>query len=119
MKKSNGYGHLFFPVCIGALVCLGAQACKKVIQVDLNNAAPQIVIVGNISDAPGPYRVQISSTVNFSASNTFPPVSGATVSITDSTIGQTEQLQESDPGVYLTHHVVGIHRHTYNLLVIV
>ena len=28
-------------------------------------------------------------------------------------------MQESDPGVYLTHHVVGIHRHTYNLLVIV
>ncbi len=80
--------------------------------------APVIVIAGNISNGPGPYRVQISSTVNFSASNTFPPVSGATVSITDSTTGQTELLKESDSGVYLARILPGIPRHTYNLLVI-
>jgi hypothetical protein len=101
------------------LASLGAMACKKVIQVNLNNATPQIVIEGNIINAPGPYKVLVSRTVDFSNTNTFPPVSGATVSITDSTGGAVEQLEESDSGVYITHYLSGIPLHTYELLVIV
>jgi hypothetical protein len=93
--------------------------CKKVIQVDLNNAAPQLVIEGNISDGPGPYKVSISRTVNFSADNAYPPVSGATVTITDSTLRTFEQLQESDSGVYTTQFLQGYPGHTYQLKVLV
>ena len=33
-------------------------SCTKVINVNLNNANPNIVIEGVVSDAPGPYQVQ-------------------------------------------------------------
>ena len=57
-------------------------SCKKVVQIDLNSANPQIVIVGEITDTTGPYGVYITKTVNFSDSNSYPHVSGATVQIT-------------------------------------
>jgi hypothetical protein len=100
------------------LILLSAVfACKKVIWVDLKDVAPQIVIEGNITDLPGPYQVQISKTVNFSADNVFPPVSEAIVQITDSTAGVSEILTESTPGTYTTNLLQGFPGHTYNLSV--
>jgi hypothetical protein len=91
-------------------------ACKKVISVDLNNAAPQIVIEGEVTNARGAYQVRISKTVNFSASNVYPPVTDASVIITDSTAGVTEKLvQSSDSGTYLTSTIKGSPLHTYSL----
>jgi hypothetical protein len=92
-------------------------ACKKVINIDLKNAASQVVIQGNITDAPGPYVVKISKTVNFSATNTYPPVTNATVRITDSTAGITNVLHQVDSGVYITKNLVGVPHHTYGLQV--
>jgi hypothetical protein len=108
--------HLRYIVPAAFLV-LAAYGCKKVISVDLNNAAPQIVIEGEVTNQLPPYQVRISRTVNFSASNTYPPVSGAIVKITDSTTGRTFQLAEVDSGRYATSAFTGIPRHIYNLLV--
>jgi Domain of unknown function (DUF4249) len=94
-------------------------SCKKVIQVDLNSAAPQIVIEGEITDATAPYYVQITKTVNFSASNSFPPVSGATVQISDSNTAQSYTMLESNPGVYTTSALHGQPTHTYLLSVMI
>jgi hypothetical protein len=95
-----------------------AAACKKVIQLDLNSAAPQIVIQGEVTDQPGNFQVTINQTVNFSASNNFPPVTGATVNITDSTTGQVYMLGEKGPGIYATGTTVsGTPTHTYLLSV--
>jgi len=77
-------------------------SCKKVITVNLNNASPQVVIVGEVTNLPGPYQLSITSTVNFSATNTFPPVSGAFVTIGDNT-GFYDTLTEGPAGVYSTH----------------
>jgi hypothetical protein len=99
---------------------LGGNSCKKVIQVNLNDAAPQIVIEGEITNAPGPYHIKISQSVNFSATNTFPPVTGAIVRITDSTTGLDVALNETDSGVYTTPDAIeGIPEDTYKLSVIV
>ncbi|HLZ89797.1 MAG TPA: DUF4249 family protein, partial [Puia sp.] len=115
MKKGNSPLILLLLVAMAA----GIAACKKVISVDLNNAAPQIVIEGEITNARGPYQVKISKTVNFSASNVYPPVTNATVTITDSTSGISEQLIGSDSGIYKTRNIVGAARHTYALNVMV
>jgi hypothetical protein len=89
-----------------------------VINVNLNNANPNIVIEGVISDAPGPYQVQLSQTVNFSDPNVFPPISGATVKITDSDLGITDSLKEAVPGIYVTQKLLqGLSGHTYQLYV--
>jgi len=102
-----------------ALVALLAGlACKKVVQVDLNNAAPQIVIEGEVTNRTETYQVRITKTVDFSADNTYPPITGATVTITDSTTGHGADLTETSPGVYTTNVFTGVPRHIYNLLVI-
>ena len=107
MKQELIYGLLF----------LGAVACKKVVSVDLNNAGSQIVIEGEINNLPGPYQVKISRSVSFSDSNRYPPVSGATVWITDSTTGNREFLLEGQKGVYRTTGITGIPKHIYKLQV--
>ena len=84
------------------LFVLSCCSCKKVIQVNLNDAAPQIVIQGEVSDLPGPYKIYITKTVNFSATNNFPPVSGAMITITDDK-GLNDSLTETAPGEYDTH----------------
>jgi Domain of unknown function (DUF4249) len=94
-----------------------AAACKKVINVDLKNAAPQIVIEGNVTDDAGAYEVRISRTVDFSADNVYPPVTNATVYITDSMQGRTDQLTQADSGVYLSNTITGISGHIYGMQV--
>ncbi|HMH21861.1 MAG TPA: DUF4249 domain-containing protein [Puia sp.] len=96
---------------------LALSGCKKVIQVDLNNAAPQIVIEGEITNLPGPYLVKISKTVNFSVSNVFPPVSGAIVQLTDSNNGLIAHMTETSPGTYSANLFGGVPLHTYKLSV--
>jgi hypothetical protein len=91
--------------------------CTKEINVDLNTTDPKIVIEGNITNAPGPYTVRISKTVNFSDPNTYPPVSGALVIISDNS-GIIDTLSETSPGLYITSVLAGIPGRTYNLQVI-
>src|ERR1700761_6524776 len=109
MRRTRVYGFL--------LTALVASACKKVINVDLKNVAPQIVIEGNITDARAFYEVKITKTVDFSADNVYPPVTNAVVTITDSTANRTDQLQQPDSGIYVTSTIVGVSHHTYGLVV--
>jgi hypothetical protein len=102
-----------------AVASIAAAACKKVINVDLNNAAPQIVIEGEVTNTKGPYQVKISKTVDFSASNVYPPVTNATVVMTDSLSRVTETLQQTDSGVYVTKKIIGAPLHTYSINVTV
>jgi hypothetical protein len=99
------------------LLAVGWLACKKTVQVHLNDAPSRIVIEGEITDLPGPYEVKISRTVAFSEPNTFPPVTGADVYITDTTLGQSYALKEFSPGVYHAMGFTGAPKHTYRLLV--
>jgi hypothetical protein len=100
------------------LIMLSCVACKKIIQVNLTNISPQIVIEGNVTDDAGPYHVLITRSVNYAVNNVFPPVTDAAVSITDSTTGQKDVLIEVDSGVYATQSLIGEPQHTYQLLVI-
>jgi hypothetical protein len=109
MKKSN----LFLVLCSSLLVL----SCQKVINIDLNSASPAIVIVGNINDQPGPYTVTLCQTVNFSEPNTFPPVSGAFITIADNA-GNTDTLIQTQPGIYNTKKIMGVAGRTYTLTVI-
>ena len=96
---------------------IGIFSCKKVINVDINNASSQVVILGDVTNAPGPYNISVSSTVNFSAGNNFPPLSGALVTISDNH-GLNDSLSEVSPGVYATHTFWhGQPGNTYTLIV--
>ncbi len=89
-------------------------SCEKEIEIDLNEGDTQIVIEGEITNEPGPYKVKISKTVNFNKGNNFPGVSNAIVTITDN-LGNTEQLIEIENGIYQTSSLVGIQGNTYTL----
>jgi hypothetical protein len=102
------------PLCM--FVFLSLFSCEKVIQLDLKNASPKIVIQGNIYDQTGPFTVKISSSAIFGASNNYPPVSGAKVVISDN-VSQSEQLTESASGTYVTTKLRGIPGRKYTLSV--
>jgi hypothetical protein len=109
--------HRCLPAVCVFLLLAAITSCHKVINVNLNSASPAYIIAGNVTNTPGPYLVTITQSVNFSQDNVAPPVSGATVVITDVTASITDTLTESPAGSYTTHILPGTPGHTYNLYV--
>ena len=97
-------------ILLGSLFSLG---CKKVLDVNLKNSEPQMVITGEINNLPGPYKVTISKSVDFTANNTFPPVSGALIIIKNKRLIDT--LIETEPGNYFTRKIKGKPGESYTL----
>src|SRR5882757_4165419 len=91
-------------------------SCQKTVTLDLNTAPAQIVIQGEITNTPGPYTITINQSTAFYAENTFPPISGASIKISDGQ-GLTDSLTETSPGVYSTHTLQGTPGNTYTLSV--
>src|SRR5882724_3671266 len=88
----------------------------KTITPALNTAPAQLIIQGAVSDTAGPYYVSVLNSVGFYADNSYPGVSGAGITITDSTSGLRDVLTETTTGYYVTHSLVhGIYGHTYLL----
>jgi len=98
------------------VILLAYTSCQKVIDLKLNNAAPQLVIEGNVTDQFQPQSVMLSTSVPFSAQSVYPPVSGATVTITDKALG-TFTLVEGPKGTYSTVPFKGNYGDTYTLSV--
>lgn len=95
---------------------LAITACQKVININVNNAAPQIVIEGNLTDIYSEQFVQISKSVPFTSPSYYPPVTGATVILSD-TLGHSGQLIEKSPGMYSIYPISGEYGVTYTLTV--
>jgi 6-pyruvoyl-tetrahydropterin synthase len=95
------------------------SGCNKVINININDASPQLVIQGSITNASNISTVTISRTINYSLDNVFPAVSSATVKITDSTTGAVATLVETTAGTYQSAAIIGMPGHTYLLNVLV
>jgi hypothetical protein len=93
------------------------QGCQKVINVDLNEAAPRIVIEGLVNDRRGPYMVSISKSGSYFNQPLLQTISGAQVVINDNT-GSTDTLREAAAGVYFTSKTRGIPGRIYTLKVV-
>ena len=104
--------NIFFSLFIISIISF---SCTKTINVDLKNATPELVIEGIVTNTAAA-QVNISKSVQFSSSNTFPAVSGAAVSITDD-LGTNYTLTETKPGTYINNDLIGVPGHTYNLTV--
>ena len=99
------------------LMAIVALSCKKVINLDLGNDSGKLVIEANITDNPGVQTVTLSRNVPFTSTNTYPPVSGATVTIFDSTANRYFNMTEGPAGTYSVSKGVGVYGHTYLLTV--
>lgn len=96
-------------------------SCEKVVNVDLKNANPTVIIEGIITDESGllSHRVLVSKSKSFSSDGKNNPVVGAIVVIEDATDKIIDTLLEIKPGEYTTQNILGITGHTYNLKAIV
>ncbi len=111
MKK-----NLYLIVC--SLILL--YGCEEVIELDLDNAAPRIVIDGAINDQYERQTVRVSTTYKFTEPNRFNGLSGASVVMT-SADGDVFNFTESqsNPGVYRSARLRGKQGMTYTLKVTV
>jgi hypothetical protein len=94
------------------------SSCQKVVSVDLSQTNPQIVIEGLVNDQGGLDSVNVNMTGDyFTPSLNFPPVTGATVVISDNA-GETDTLKEVQGGIYYSSNLKGISGRIYSLKVI-
>ena len=91
-------------------------SCEKVVDIDLKNSEPRLVIEGAVDDAGNPAKVTIGKSVPFGQSNTFPKVSGASVTITDN-LDNSFVLAETSAGIYTNNTLQAVVGRTYFLSV--
>jgi hypothetical protein len=103
----------FFFILIAAIAL---SSCKKVINLDLGNVSGELVIEGNMTNISGQQYVLLSRNVPFTSLNTYPPVSGANVTIADN-LGNQYQLTEGPAGTYSVNPAFGVSNRTYTMTV--
>lgn len=106
-----------FGIVLLALISLLGVGCQKVIDIDLNETEPRLVVEGWVYNDNGPHIVELTQTTSYFKPEGSPRVSGASVIITDN-MGQADTLVETQPGRYETGHLQGIAGRTYSLQVI-
>ena len=102
----------FSTIILGILMCL--YSCSEVIELDIVNAEPQIVIEGSIGNNGDTAVIKISKSVGLYADNTFPVVSNATVILSDN-LGNRDTLIETTAGIYKSFQLFGQVGNTYHL----
>ncbi len=107
--------NISFGKTLMMLLLLAITSCQKVVDLKLKDASGQMVTEGNVTNT-NTSIVKLSQNVAFTSSNTYPPVSGATVTISDQT-GKSYNLTEGIAGMYSSGQLKGISLNTYNLTV--
>lgn len=94
MKRKDILGVL------GVLSALfGLTGCEKIIDLKLDNAVPQIVIYGGLSDKVDNHLIMVSKTYDFTDPNRFNAASGAKVILRNEEGNRIEYIEVSK-GVY-------------------
>lgn len=83
------------------------SSCEKVIDLNLDNATPALVIEGSVNDLNEAQIVRVSRTYDFTEPNKFNGVSGAKVLLTRAN-GIVMNYTEVSPGVYQTSKFKGV-----------
>jgi hypothetical protein len=117
LKMSKRNFTYIFRMLLAFVTLVLLTYCQKVINIDLNSAAPRIVIDALITDRPGPYTILITKSGSYFNQPVLPPVTGAEVTITDDR-GTIDTLLETKQGLYMTKNLRGIPGMTYTLKVI-
>ncbi|MEJ5963900.1 DUF4249 domain-containing protein [Pedobacter immunditicola] len=102
--------YLGFLIAVSVSIC----SCEKVIEVEQDTSSNQIVIEGNITNQLGQQTIKISQSVPYTDNNTYPPVTGAIVNVTDDE-GRSWIFKESAPGSYTFAPLRGKTGQTYSL----
>ena len=111
-----------YKITLFFLFAILTTSCEDVVQVDLDTAAPKLVVNGSIQWQKGTLGndqiIKLSTTTGF-YDTTIPTVSGALVSVTNSdniTFNFSEEVSNS--GIYLCHNFVPEIDKTYVLTIV-
>jgi hypothetical protein len=96
-KASILFILLICSVIAGALL----HSCEDVITVNLKDAAPRLVVEGNINNLSDSVKVLLSRSTDYFKPTGIAPVTNATVTLTDSH-GNSRILSNSNYGMYYT-----------------
>lgn len=97
-----------------SLFLLMAFSCTERIEIDPGEGTERLIVEGSITTEHGNHTVLLSTTAGYFSNQPSPAVSGASVSISDSST--TFSLKENAPGRYQTDsRVYGIPGHVYTL----
>lgn len=94
-KASNTWIYVMALVSISVFT-----SCEKVIDLNLNTAEKKYVIEANLTNKAGGCVVLLSQTKDFDEDNTFPGISGATITITTNGTTVTPLTETGTPGQY-------------------
>ena len=86
----------FIYVCLLSFLLI---SCEELIDIDLNEKEPKVVINAELTDLSNTQQIRISKTVNFNATTNSTPVNDAQVKVTDSE-GKTYVFSSNNNGVY-------------------
>ncbi|MDN5283997.1 MAG: hypothetical protein JWR38_271 [Mucilaginibacter sp.] len=95
-------------------ILLSASSCDKVIDLKLGSETGELVIEGVITNVKGPQYIKLTTNVAFSNTNTYPPVTGAQVTVNDQA-GHTYTFTESAAGVYSISQLTGTAASVYTM----
>lgn len=105
---------LIYPFLLLAIL-FGSTACEEVIEVELSNSEPTIVIEGIITDqALAPAQVQLSMSGSYFEPGSYPAVEGAEVVLVSSS-GERTTLAEEGLGLYKAADLLGTVGEAYTL----
>jgi Domain of unknown function (DUF4249) len=104
-------------ILIAIIGVLTFCSCEKVVNIDLKNTEPKVVIEAIVDNSGRPAKVKITKSVSFSNTTTAPTISGAVVKITDN-LGVSYSLLETLPGTYTNNNLTGEIGKTYTLTVL-
>lgn len=90
--------------------------CEKVVDINLNNAAPQYVIEGNVFSGMDTVKVNVAKTTDYYGKAPQEQISTATVTLSDNA-GNSTTIPNVAPGSYQLTGFTGVPGRTYNLSV--
>lgn len=96
-------------------LCLLVSSCEQIIDVNLQQVSPKIVIEGCITNGRGPFYIKISQSQSYFNQGNFNGIEKATVEISDNKL--KEKLRYNGDGYYSTSQIYGAAGKTYNLTV--
>ena len=104
--------------CILLILILIFSGCEKVIDVDLNDANPAIVIEANVSTSSERFvEVKISKTTSYFGTDSVQMVSNAKVSI-ENDEGSIDTLIEVEEGIYEAQNLIPVPGYKYKITVV-
>lgn len=104
--------------CAAILSVVSLSSCEEVIEADLSQAEPQIVIEGSISNQSEIQTIKVSRTNAFEQPNAFNGVKGAKVTVYSSN-SQTFSFTATSDGIYRSQRFRGVSGLNYILEVVV